>query len=436
MWPEHWDRRPLSDLGQYINGFAFKPDHWKEDGLKIVRIEQLNKPEGEYDYCQIQIPHDNLIDDGDLVFSWSATLKAVIWRHGPAALNQHLFKVVPKPGVDKYFLHQVLDHNMDALAAGSHGSTMKHIKRGELDTYTVGVPKHHVQEDIADVLRKMNTTIEKTEALIAKYEQIKQGMMQDLFTRGLDEAGRLRPPLEDAPDLYHRTELGLLPKGWKPRLIGKIVDSAIDGPFGSNLKTEHYVNEAGVRVVRLQNIQENEYSDADKAFVSQYHAENLSRHKVVGGDILIAGLGEDSYPVGRACCYPVSLPPAINKADCFRLRCNLEMAINEFVALAINTDIARQQIRRFEQGVTRRRINLGNLRRVKLAMPDSVDEQKLIVQRVFSAASFIKNQRNSLLKLRGQKAGLMQDLLTGKVRVKSDTSDTEQSEPVLAEMSA
>jgi hypothetical protein len=63
---EHWTPKALSALARYANGFAFKPHHWTKEGLPIVRIEQLNNPEGEYDFFLGYVPPDNLIDDGDL----------------------------------------------------------------------------------------------------------------------------------------------------------------------------------------------------------------------------------------------------------------------------------------------------------------------------------------------------------------------------------
>lgn len=190
----------------------------------------------------------------------------------------------------------------------------------------------------------------------------------------------------------------------------------MDGPFGSNLKTEHYVMERGVRVVRLQNVLAGQYNDSDRAFISRAHAEYLSRHRVNPGDILVAGLGEDNNAVGRACCYPDELPPAINKADCFRLRCNRGLAINAYIMHSLNTDAARKQVRRFEQGVTRRRINMGNLRRVAVALPDAT-EQMQIVQMLAASSHQIEAAEEFKQKLVLEKHGLMHDLLTGRVRV-------------------
>jgi Restriction endonuclease S subunits len=172
-----------------------------------------------------------------------------------------------------------------------------------------------------------------------------------------------------------------------------------------------------VRVVRLQNIHEGRYNDDDRVFVSKRHADFLVRHTVNPGDVLVAALGEDSYPVGRTCCYPDDLPPAINKADCYRLRCKPGFALNAFLMHFLNTATARTQVRRFEQGVTRRRTNLGNFSRVVVSQPN-IEEQKRIVDLLSSTNGRIESAESAVAKLRQQKQGLLRDLLTGRVRVK------------------
>lgn len=177
-----WVHRKLIDLADYYNGMAFKPSDWVESGIKIIRIEQLNNPMGNYDYYQGSYPEINAIHNEDLIFSWSATLKVAIWKWGEGVLNQHLFKVVPFENVDKYFLYYLLDYNMPKLGESSHGSTMKHIKRKELETYSVSIPSSlPAQRRIAAILSSADKVIASTQKVIAKYKQMKQGLMEDLL---------------------------------------------------------------------------------------------------------------------------------------------------------------------------------------------------------------------------------------------------------------
>lgn len=300
----------------------------------------------------------------------------------------------------------------------SIGSTRVRINLGTLKTVGCLVPPLQQQQAIADVLDTLDTNIRQTEAIIEKLKQVKQGLLHDLLTRGIDANGELRPPQSQAPQLYRHSLLGAIPLDWEVRSVDQVSESIVDGPFGSNLKTEHYVPLPGVRVVRLQNIGIGDYDDNERAYVSDLKARSLSRNQVLGGDVLIAALGDERNPVGRACCYPVDLPPAVNKADCFRLRPRAGVAIGSFVMRSLNGATASHQTRGFEQGVTMQRINLGNLRRVSLAIPP-VAEQQLICERLDALDRTIGVTLAEVSKLREQRAGLMDDLLTGCVRVSS-----------------
>jgi type I restriction enzyme S subunit len=350
----------------------------------------------------------------------------------------HLALIKPdSKQVDGRYLAKQLGTSTTAnyYARQAAGSTRYGLSNGTINDTPIPLVSLPQQRRIATILTTLDEEIEATEALIAKHQQIKAGLMHDLFTRGLwtqaelargdhkglpceatAKEGHLRPTPEEAPGLYQDSKVGLIPLAWKRSSIAEVADSLADGPFGSNLKTEHYVTEPGVRVVRLQNIQTTRYNDDDRAFISESHANYLSRNQVVPGDILIAGLGEDRHVVARACCYPDDLPPAINKADCFRMRCKSDQALNAFVMLFLNTSAAREQVRCYEQGVTRLRINGGNLKRLHLGLP-GLDEQTAIVSRIEAASRAVDEETTHFAKLRQQKQGLMHDLLTGRVRV-------------------
>jgi type I restriction enzyme, S subunit len=335
--------------------------------------------------------------------------------NGKSWVNNHAHIIRPKEGYDFDFIFYTLEHKN--VLPFIKGGTRAKLNQRELRCIKIYSPKKRkIQRKISQILCSIDQTIAQTEALIQKYQQIKAGLMHDLFTRGITPDGKLRPPREQAPELYRETAIGWIPREWDCVPIDSLIESLADGPFGSNLKTEHYVIDPGVRVVRLQNIQATSYNDSDKAFISEKHANYLSRNKVLAGDILIAGLGEERYPVGRACQYPQELPPAINKADCFRMRGDTEKVDNYFLMLYLNTSKARNQTRRYEQGVTRPRINTSNMKKIYAPRP-RINEQKAISTKLLELSEKIENEFLIKDKLNKQKSGLMHDLLTGKVPV-------------------
>jgi type I restriction enzyme, S subunit len=169
---------------------------------------------------------------------------------------------------------------------------------------------------------------------------------------------------------------GDIPAHWKLLSLGRITRSRCDGPFGSALKSEHYT-EAGARVIRLQNIRSGKFDGGDAVYVDvQYYETELMGHDVVAGDLLIAGLGDENHPVGRACVAPAKLGPALVKADCFRFRLESLVAFPPFIALQLCAG-AESDAGRLTTGTTRARIPLSDMASRCIALPP-FEEQSII----------------------------------------------------------
>ena len=260
---------------------------------------------------------------------------------------------------------------------GAGGSTRTTINTKPFGNIEFSFPPKPEQAKIAEVLSKVDQAIEQTESLIAKQQRIKTGLMQDLLTRGIDEHGNLR---SEETHQFKDSPLGRIPVDWEVNVFGDCVESAVDGPFGSNLKTEHYVDEPGVRVLRLQNIGNGEFIDDDKAWVSLSHAQKLAKHASLPGDILIGSLGDEKRLYGRACLYPVKNEPAIVKADVFRIRCKNRIVTHGFVFRLFNLQKWRSGLVGLAQGVTRDRVNLSNLMLFKIPVPQILLNNKILLQ--------------------------------------------------------
>lgn len=416
--PENWGLKRLGDLANYYNGMAFKPSDWKDTGLPIIRIEQINNPLGDCDYYDGPVPEINKVRNGDLLFAWSATLTTTIWKWGDAVLNQHIFKVEPKNETNKFYLHYLLNYVIEELSSQSHGSTMKHIKRSDLMPYKVPIPNEYKeQQKIAEILTTVDNIIEKTEQLIEKYKKVKEGTMQDLFTKGIDETGCLRPSCEEAPHLYKETELGIIPKEWD---IGTLKSSASDkpnsftgGPFGSDLKTEDYT-ESGIQVIQLQNIGDGYFLNDYEIFTSEDKANELLSCNIYPGDIIIAKMAD---PVARACIIPDKADRYVMASDGIRLNVDKSRFNSDFLVSIINNSSFRNIARKRSTGSTRERIGLDELRNIPIKIP-SKEEQANIAKLINKVDKIINSESKYNRKLKKLKQGLMQDLLTGKVRVK------------------
>ena len=166
--PEHWCRSALKFLGEYQNGYPFKPEDWGEEGLPIIRIAQLTG-NAEDNFYNALLDTKLLVRKGDLLFSWSATIDTFIWKKGDAWLNQHIFKVTPTDEADKKFLFYLIKHVAPKLADfDAHGSTMRHIKKESLGQ-RVFVPSPDEQRQIVSFL---DIEIGKVDALVEEQRRL------------------------------------------------------------------------------------------------------------------------------------------------------------------------------------------------------------------------------------------------------------------------
>src|SRR2546423_13985442 len=112
--PEGWTFAPLGELGNYINGRAFKPVEWKKAGLPIIRIQNLTDASNTFNFSDQEHEEKYRVRDGDLLIAWSASLGAFIWNRGDAWLNQHIFRVEPNTGiVTNEFLYYAVTHAIE-----------------------------------------------------------------------------------------------------------------------------------------------------------------------------------------------------------------------------------------------------------------------------------------------------------------------------------
>ena len=159
--PEGWVKKPISQLGEYLNGFAFKPSDWQESGKPIIKIKEMGngvsndtpRNNGE------RVPVKYLVKAGDLLFSWSATLMVIVWSGEEGWLNQHLFKVTPAKGIGREFLLQSISNTIEEFQNLTTGSTMKHIQRNKLDQVFVNVPDDEIMTSYSDLAECMRNQI-------------------------------------------------------------------------------------------------------------------------------------------------------------------------------------------------------------------------------------------------------------------------------------
>lgn len=162
--PEDWKTGSLSDIADYLNGLAMQKFRPKDDeiGLPVLKIKELRQGFAGEDaeLCSPDIKSEYIVNDGDVIFSWSGSLLVDLWCGGKCGLNQHLFKVTSER-YDKWFYYMWTKHHLDRFIflAADKATTMGHIKREELDKAEVCIPPSADYDKIGSSLEPMIETI-------------------------------------------------------------------------------------------------------------------------------------------------------------------------------------------------------------------------------------------------------------------------------------
>jgi type I restriction enzyme S subunit len=172
--PPGWEWARIDDTGAYVNGLAFNQHTWTSEGTPIIRIQNLTNPTADFNHAKGPFPDDRMVDVGDILVSWSATLEAFVWDRGPAVVNQHIFKVIPDHRiVDRTFLFHLLRSSIRTLAEGeaAHGLVMKHINRGPFVSHPVAIPPLAEQQRIVAKVDELMALCDKLEAAQQQHER-------------------------------------------------------------------------------------------------------------------------------------------------------------------------------------------------------------------------------------------------------------------------
>ena len=316
------------------------------------------------------------------------------------------------------YLHIFLKSNIfdNQISNTVFGSAQPQLTVKEIEKFFICFPKEKKeQEKIAKILSTLDNAIESTNRIIEKEKNIKTALMQELLTNGIDKNGQIRTPQTHT---YKQSELGLIPDEWEVMSLIDVTDknnrySFTGGPFGSDLKSSDYV-ERGVRVIQLQNIGDGEFKNNDFVYTLEQKAQELFSCQIFPNEIIMSKMGD---PVGRACLIPNLEEKFIMCSDGIRIKVDLNKFDNYFIFLAINNTSFRNLIERVALGSTRKRIGLIELKTLKLKLPE-FEEQKQIAKILTTQDKRIEMEETNLSKFKELKKGLMNDLLSGVVRVK------------------
>jgi len=403
-----------------INGFPFDSQFFvKEGGMPLIRIRDLHSEQTEVGFSG-PIIEKALVRTGEIIIGMDGEFNVTRWRGPTALLNQRMCCLRSKPSANAGFIGYAVARPLTVIGHLSHSTTVKHLSSRQVKRIQLAVPPLPEQSAIVRFLdhadRRIQRYIRAKERLIELLEEQKQAIIHQAVTGQIDiRTGQAYPAYKDSSVEW----LGRVPRHWVLVQLGRIAVSRCDGPFGSGLKSLHYTDE-GVRVVRLQNIGQGEFSDSDAAFISPEHYSTLGDHSVEADDVLIAGLGDENHPAGRACVAPAEVGLAMVKADCFRFRLEQSRALPRFIALQL-TATAHSASGLLSTGATRQRINLRTTAARRIAIPDIREQSRIVDHITHEIASHIDAQdtaERGIVLLSEYRTRLIADVVTGKLDVR------------------
>lgn len=346
--------------------------------------------------------------EGDTILLWDGSNAGEFFKAKSGLAASTMAKITPDARFNSAYFFHVTKHAETYLKSQTNGTGIPHVDRELLEAIQVFCPAPEEQLLLAKILDHLDTAIHETEAIIAKLKAVKQGLLHDLLTRGIDANGELRPPQSEAPHLYKQSPLGWIPKEWDSKPLSEYAASEIT--YGIVQAGPHIPN--GVPYIRTGDMSGDSLVRETMLCTSRRIANSYARSEVRTGDLVMA----IRATVGKVLPVPSDLNGANLTQGTAKISPNI-CTDGNFLLWAIRHSRGQKAIQLEIKGTTFAEITLGALRQVPVAAPIDINEQRAIGERLTAVDKQLQSEQEFLAKMHREKSGLMDDLLTGRVRV-------------------
>jgi len=317
-------------------------------------------------------------------------------------------RVTPDSTFQSAFFFHVMKHAETYLKSQTSGTGIPHVDRELLEAVRVFRPIQNEQIIIAQILDTLDTAIRETEVLIDKLKALKQGLLHDLLTRGIDANGQLRPPQSEAPQLYKESLLGWIPREWVIHAVSDIARVTVGhvGPI-----EEHFSEDDGsVPLLSTTSIGEDGRLHGEPRYVSASFDRTHGNSHLSPDDLIVARHGKS----GLTAVVPEKISAA-QSLNVVIVRAS-PMFISGFLAASLNHPPTRSRLLGDQAGSVQPIVGTRAVAALEVAIPGR-EEQLAIWERNEALMNKIDLEVQHAESLRAIKQGLMDDLLTGRVRV-------------------
>jgi len=355
------------------------------------------------------------VDEGEVIVLWDGSNAGEIFISKKGILASTMVKLdFDETEIDKPYYSYSFQYLEYFLKAKTAGSGIPHADKGVIKRLDFFKPEKTEQKAIATILSKVDAAIRATENSIKAAEKLKRGLMQNLFTGKLKVDGSWRK----ADEFYKDEKFGNVPLGWVVKKGNKITDKITKGQSpkwqGFEYQTE------GVLFVTSENVLDGFIDVSSPKYLPIEFNDKIKNSQLQKGDILINIVGAS---IGRCAVYELDVEFAnTNQAVCV-FRPNSEND-SDFIAYYIQLEQTQQRLLGNSVETARANLSLGDFRKFKFIIPETKDEQCLISAKVKEIDSIYISKHKKIKTLQRLRKSLMQNLLTGKVRV--DVNKIEQ----------
>ncbi len=398
--PKDWEVVKLGEAIEFVKGK--KPgemtEEYKENCLPYLSTEYLRENK-----IAKFVKHLNdvvLVNDGDLILLWDGSNAGEFFLGKRGVLSSTMVKLeLKKKEYNNRFLFYLLKMKENFLKGQTKGTGIPHVERAVLNNLIIPWPSLPEQQKIAEILSTVDEAIQKTNEIITKTERLKKGLMQELLTKGIGHRE------------FKDTEIGRIPKDWE---IARLTDDFVEVETGKRAKggalsTGSVASIGGEHIDNQGNILWD-----DMKFIPEDFYESLKQGKVKQGDILLV---KDGATTGKvAIIRELKHEKVAVNEHVFVIRSKKLM--NEFLFYFLFSKFGQIQIRTRFHGLIGgiRRDDLGT---VLMPLPPSSEQQK-IAEILSTVDKKLEIERKEKAKLGRIRQGLMDLLLTGKIRVEVD----------------
>ncbi len=418
--PEDWEVKPLKKLFDVKTGTT--PDtknkeYWEDGDVNWLTPTDLSKLNGKTHISDserkitkkaLKDYNLNILPKGSIIISTRAPVGYVAVLDVEATFNQGCKGLVPRVQLNPDYYCYYLRSIRNKLESLSGGSTFRELSKKMLEELIVPEPPLQEQKAIAEILSTVDKAIEKTDEIIAKTERLKKGLMQELLT------GRVRVKVENGKISFYKetrfkdTEIGKVPEDWEVVRLGKI------GDFQYGITVSAKEEDTGVKLLRITDIKNGGIIDWSEVPYCEISTKELSKYALKVGDILFARIGATT---GKT-CYIDREVTAVFGSYLIRFLPKSGSEIDtKFLFFFTQSQQYWSQVDKLKGGQLKKGLNTRLLAELRLPLPP-LQEQKAIAEILSTVDRKLEIERKEKERLERIKKGLMDVLLTGKIRVK------------------